>query len=651
MSDNSRVRVSIVGVVIVALFASLFARLWFLQMGPDQALGNVVSTLGTRVIQTESPRGEILDRNGKVLAQDVASWAVTVDRNLPDKTVNRVLGSLAEVLGVPEKTLRANYDSVRQSPLKPAVVDLNVSLPKQLAIREHIEDYPGVNVVELTVRKYPFDGLASQVLGYLGEVDALDAKQYKALRKRGYQPGDLIGRDGVEAAYESVLRGKPTSEVVQVDPTGKQVGPPVSVDPGQVGDNVKLSIDINWQYAAEKALADGIAAARTKKDVSVTTSYKTLQPTGGAVVVLDVRDGSVAAMASNPTYPLSVWTGGISSDNFAVLNNPGSNTPLLNRATEGQYAPGSTFKLVPALALNKYGVVGASQYFDDQGSIHIGDRDFKNDNGAVNGYVNLARALTVSSDVYFYNAGNLFWQRWYAGDQQGGLGIQQVASELGFGHTSGIELNEAEGRVPDPTWKKAFSYAINKTKQAKYENSLWNPGDNVNAAIGQGDDIVTPLQLANAYATFANAAANNGSGTLWTPHVAEAVIDPMTKKTVRFIRPKARGTVSIDPFVYSQIAAGFSGAVHDPKGTAYDAFRGLYVNVAGKTGTAQVVGKGPTSLFASYFPAENPQYAVVAVVEQGGHGAETAAPIVRQVIEAMNGLKPTPIPTGSSGKD
>src|SRR5262245_35807165 len=652
MSDNSRVRVSIVGVVIVALFASLFARLWFLQMGPDQALGNVVSTLATRVIQTESPRGEILDRNGKILAQDVASWAVTVDRNLPDKTANRVLGSLAEVLGVPEKTLRANYDSVRQSPLKPAVVDLNVPLPKQLAIREHIEDYPGVNVVELTVRKYSYDGLASQVLGYLGEVDALDAKEFKALRKRGYQPGDLIGRDGIEAAYEAVLRGKPTRAVVQVDPTGKQIGPPVRVEPGQVGDNVKLTIDIDWQYAAEKALAEGIAAARTKKDTANTaTGYHTLNPTGGAVVVLNVRDGSVAAMASNPTYPLSVWTGGISGDNFAILTNPGSNTPLLNRATEGQYAPGSTFKLVPAIALNQYGLFGASQYFDDQGSIHIGDRDFRNDNGAVNGGVNLAGALTVSSDVYFYNAGNLFWQRWFGGDQQVGLGIQQVASQLGFGHKTGIELNEAEGRIPDPAWKKAFSYAINKTPQLKRENSLWNPGDNVNAAIGQGDDIVTPLQLADAYAMFANAATRNATGTLWTPHVAEQVIDPITKKVVRFIRPKARGTISMDPFVYSQIAAGFSGAVHDSKGTAYDAFRGLFVNVAGKTGTAQVKDKGPTSLFASYFPAENPQYVVVAVVEQGGHGAETAAPIVRQVVEAMNGIKPTPIPTGSSGTD
>ncbi len=451
MTDNSRVRVSIVGVVIVALFASLFARLWFLQMGPEQKLGQVVSTLATRVIQTESPRGEILDRNGKVLAQDVAAWAVTVDRHLSQTTLDRVLGQLAEVLKVDEKTLRANYNSVRQSPLQPAIVKLEVPLDAQLAIREHSEDYPGVNVVELTVREYPYDGYASQVLGYLGEVDALSKDQYKQLQKQGYQPGDLIGRDGVEAAYESVLRGKPTRETVQVDPTGKQVGPPISVDPGTVGDNVKLTIDIKVQVVAEKALAEGIDVAKGLKDEAHTDMYRTLHPTGGAVVVLDVHNGSVLAMASNPTYPLSDWVGGISTNNFAVLSAPGAHNPLLNRVTQGQYAPGSTFKLVPSVALTQYGVLPASQFVNDNGSVKIGDRTFFNDNHAQNGPVDLQKALTVSSDVYFYTAGSHFWNRWAAGDTKTGLGIQSVASDLGFGKKSGIELNETIGRVPDPS--------------------------------------------------------------------------------------------------------------------------------------------------------------------------------------------------------
>jgi penicillin-binding protein 2 len=644
MSDNSRVRVSIVGVVIVALFTSLFARLWFLQMGPEQRLGQIVSALSTRVIQTESPRGEILDRNGKVLAQDVAAWAVTVDRDLGPKTRDRVLGQLSEVLGIPQKTLLSNYQSNRQSLLAPAVVALRVPLAQQLVIREHRDAYPGVNVVELTIRSYRYDGLASQVLGYVGEIGA---DQLKQLKSKGYQAGDLVGRDGVEAAYESVLRGRPRRVTVQVDPTGKQIGAPVSVDPGTVGDNVKLTIDINVQQAAEKALAEGILAAHTLQDTSkeaVAVGYKTLQPTGGAVVVLDVHDGSVVAMASNPTYPLSWWVGGISTDHFSLLSNAGAQNPLLNRVTEGQYAPGSTFKLVPSIALNQYNVLGASQYVADNGSVRLEGTTFTNDNGTRNGSVNLQRALTVSSDVYFYNAGNDFWNIWKL-DPQRGLGIQQVANQLGFGKPTGIEIGDAAGRIPDPTWKAAFAKANYKSAQEKRDHAIWYPADNIFAAVGQGDDFVTPLQLANAYACFAN------GGTLWTPHVGQAVTDPMTKKAISVTAPKSRGKIAIGQYTYQQMAAGFAGVVSDKTGTANQPFQGLFVPVAGKTGTAQIPGKGPTSLFASYFPVDNPQYAVVAVVEQGGHGAQTAAPIVRQVVESIYHLPSTPISTKLTGKD
>ena len=647
MSENSRVRVSIVGVVVVALFASLLARLWFLQMGPEQTLGRVVSTLGTRVIQTESPRGEILDRNGKILAQDVAAWAVTVDRDLGPKTRDRVLGQLAELLGIDEKTLRSNYDSVRQSPLEPAIVALRVPLDKQLAIREHQEDYPSVHVVELTVRSYPYDGLASQVLGYVGEIGA---DQLKQLKSKGYQAGDLVGREGVESAYESALHGKPRRVTVQVDPTGKQVGAPVSVDPGTVGDNVKLTLDAGIQAAAENALKEGILAARTQKDDTFKLGYRTLKATGGAVVVLNVHDGSVVAMANYPSYPLSWWVGGISTDHFALLANAGFGNPLLNRATDGQYAPGSTFKIVPAIALNQFGVLPASQYVVDNGSVTLENTPFSNDNGTVNGPVNLQRALTVSSDVYFYNAGNDFWKLWLS-DPQRGLGLQTVAHQLGFGQPTGIEIGDAAGRVPDPVWKKAYADAnYKKNSQPWRDHATWYPGDDILAAVGQGSDLVTPLQLANAYACFANA-NGTGVGTLWTPHVGESVIDPVTKRVVQTYTPKVRGKINIPLDVYSQIAAGFTGVVSDPKGTAVAPFQGLTVPVAGKTGTAQVPPKGSTSVFASYFPADNPQYAVVALVEEGGHGATTAAPIVRQVIENMNHIPPTPIPTKLTGKD
>jgi penicillin-binding protein 2 len=655
MSDNSRVRVSIVGVVIVALFSALLVRLWFLQMGPEQDLRVQAVVRSTRVVQTEMPRGRILDRFGKVLAQDRVAWAVTVDRDLGTRTRTRVIGQLAELLGTPYTAvaLQSQYDSPRQSPLKPAIVALDVDQDRRLAILEHREDFPGVRVQRLTVREYPYvrwdlrHDLAAQVLGYTGEIPE---EQLEKLRSKGYQEGSSIGRAGIEASYEDELRGKPRRETVEIDPTGKQVGPALSVEEGTVGNDVQLTIDANIQEVAERSLQEAITQARELQNHDIRDHFETLKAPAGSVVVLDVRDGSVLAMASNPGYDPTQFVGGISEANFQWLNDGVNNYPLVNRATQGQYAPGSTFKLVTSVAMTRFGVRSAFQWINDSGSVTIGadKRVFRNAGGHGNGSVNLQRALTVSSDVYYYTAGNDFWNRWNNGDVQGGLGIQQVAREFGFGEPSGIELDESKGRIPDPEWKRKFADAIYETEAEKADYGSWHPGDNVNLSVGQGDLLVTPLQLANAYATFAN------GGTLWTPHLGLNVKDPATGKVVRNIAPKARRTVPIDPAVRDLMRQGFVGAVTDRNGTATASFRGFpfeQVELAGKTGTAQVAGKGDTSLFASFFPASNPQYVVVAVVEEAGFGAQTAAPIVRSVIEAMHLLPTTPVTIVDQGSD
>lgn len=652
MSDNSRVRVSMVGVVVVALFSALLARLWFLQMGPEQKLRAEAIALSTRVVYTSSPRGRILDRNGVVLARDRAAWAVTVDRTLSKSTHASVMGRLSEVLGIPEAALDAQYTSPRQSPLKPAIVALDVAQDKRLSLLEHPEDFPGVHVQQLTVRTYPEGNalgdpaLAAQVLGYVGEIGP---DQLATLKRRGYQPGDSIGRDGIEAAYESFLHGAPERVTVQIDPTGKEIGAPVSVDPGSVGDDVQLTIDAKIQHAAEVALAQGIGVARTQQDHTYTAGFRTLAAPGGAVVVLDARDGSVVAMASNPAFPPERWVGGISQTDFAALNDPAGHYPLVNRATQGQYAPGSTFKLVSSVATTRYGIRGAFQYYDDQGFVLVGadKQRFSNDNSVAYGPVDLSQALTRSSDTYFYTAGSAFWDVWHRGDTNAGLGMQQVAREFGFGAKTGVELDEATGRIPDPAWRRAFADANYKTATERADYGSWRPGDEVHLAVGQGDVLVTPLQLADAYAAFAN------GGTVWEPHLAKDVVDPVTKKVVRVLLPKARSHVALDPTVRQQMLLGFEGAVDSQKGTAYAAFQGFpfqTVPVAGKTGTAQVANKGDTSVFASFFPADNPQYVVVALVEEAGHGAEIAAPIARQVIESIVGLPPTPI-KASGGND
>jgi penicillin-binding protein 2 len=503
-----------------------------------------------------------------------------------------------------------------------------------------------VHVVKLTVRAYGENAsLAAQVLGYVGEISS---DQLTKLRKDGYEEGDEIGRAGAEAAFESDLRGRPQRETLEVDPTGRQVGPPRDVRPGTLGHDVYLTIDAGIQRVAEESLLQGILSARGLQNENSVKKYEKLKAQSGAVVVLDVTDGSVVAMASLPSYDPSMFVGGITQQEYDSLQDPANANPLLNRTTQGLYAPGSTFKLATAVAMTRFGIRTPGQTYVDRGYYETGDKNrLWNAKHAVFGPVNLSRAVTVSSDAYFYSAGNEFWKRWKAGDANTGLGIQGVAKEFGFGVPTGIELGEASGLVPDPQWKHDFAQSYYKSDARKRANEPWFPGDNINVAIGQGDTTATPLQLADAYATFAN------GGTRWKAHLGLQVKD-VDQKVVRDIKGQPAAQVAIDPAVRAQILQGLKGAVADKKGTAYDAFRDFPLKdipVAGKTGTAQVDGKGDSSLFAAFWPADAPKYVAVAVVEEGGFGAQTAAPIVRRVIESMNGLPTPPVKTGKAGHD
>jgi penicillin-binding protein 2 len=654
MTDNSRVRVSIVGVVIVALFIALLARLWFLQMGAEEELRFQAVARSTRVVQTESPRGRILDRNGNVLVENVAEWAVTVDRTLDKDTRARVIGQLAEALA-PQYTaeqLEQNFNDLRQTPLKPAIVAVGVPEPARIAILEHIENYPGTKVQKLTVRHYPQGQLAAHLLGYVGEISD---EQLATRRDDGYQEGETIGKDGAERAFEKELRGKPRREKVEVDPTGQPVGAPLDVDPGTIGNDVKLTVDASWQGAAELALAQGIESARQQQNENIKDKrFENLKAPGGAVVAMNVADGSIVAMASAPNYDPSQFVDGISQTEWSTLNdNP--DHPLVDRVTQGQYAPGSTFKLVSALAMNEWAIRGPDEWITDKGSVKLGkdQREFKNAGQAALGRLKLQGALTRSSDVYFYTAGNDFWQTWNNGDKDRGLGLQKTAAELGFGANTGVELDEANGTIPDPEWKKAVANATWPTEKEKQENGQWYPADDIFTAVGQGGVAVTPLQLANAYAAFAN------GGTLWKPHIEASVSAPDSPTPLSAFTPQAIRQINVPANVRAAMTAGFAGVTADPKGTAYAPFQGFPLDtipVSGKTGTAQVgtraEGKGDTSLFAAYFPANAPQYVVVAVIEEGGRGAQTAAPIVRRVIEAINGLPSgAPVQALATGKD
>jgi penicillin-binding protein 2 len=641
MTDNSRVRVSIVGVIVVALFAALLARLWFLQISSGQTFEVQVDRRSLRTVQTESPRGQILSSDLTPIVSNRVVWALTVERTLSDAQRSVVFGRLAEALGgnYTLGLLERRFHDQRQSPLQPALLVLDTPEPARVTILEHHEDYPGVQVRQVTVRSYPQGSLAAQTLGYVGQINGDELKN-----RKGYVNGDTIGRSGIERVYEQYLRGRPRIDQYEVAPTGYPVGDPVKTRAGAVGDNVQLTINLKVQQVAEQTLADAELQARTNR------LYKNKQgglspftAPGGSIVVLNADTGGIVAMASNPTYDLGHFVGSITNSEWQLLNAKASHQPLTNRVTQGLYAPGSTFKLVTSTAANRDGVFGANQYFDDKGSITIGadKRSFHNANNEVLGPLSLQKALTESSDVYFYNIGYQFWQRWNANKNDAtGLGIQQVAQEFGFGSKTGVELDEQRGRVPSPAWKAAFAKILYPNdKQKQLENSQWFPGDNVNFSVGQGDLVVTPLQLADAYAAFEN------GGTLYEPHVAQAVRAP-DGTIVKSIAPKVVRRIAFDPYVHSVQLAGFQGAVSDPKGTAYSAFQGwnfAAVPLAGKTGTAQVTNQGDTSLFVGMFTVGARHYVVATVIEDAGFGSEVAAPASRRVIEQVAGLSLTPL--------
>jgi penicillin-binding protein 2 len=476
-------------------------------------------------------------------------------------------------------------------------------------------------------------------------VNDADLKTYASEK---YKTGDDIGKTGVERSFESELRGTPGVDKVQVDSRGRAVDTITEKKP-RSGNDVQLTVDGDVQKIALESLQQGIDRARSIVSPDTGNYY---DPTGGAVVVLDARTGSVVAMASSPNYDPNAF---ISHTADAYLKDP--NHPLLDRATSG-YAPGSTFKLVTSVAMLKSGLEpdGAGFTYYDPGYFDFGnDQRLYNAGHVELGSVNLPRALTVSSDVYFYKLGNDFWVQYrnegqaagHTGDLAGdeipssqhpvGDAIQHTAADFGLGTRTGIGFGEDTGRIPD----YAYRAEANKNSADRFSRT-WLRGDSANLAVGQGDVLVTPLQLALAYATLGN------GGTLNTPRVASSVRASAATRTDGQLGAvdhtndqQVRNKVDL-------ILAGLDGAVNSGEGTAYGAFadyQGGY-HVVGKTGTAQINGQDDTAWFVSILNPENnpnqPQYVVLAMVEHGGFGAAVAAPVARRVINYLT--DPTVVP-------
>jgi penicillin-binding protein 2 len=634
MSESPRLRLAVVGIVVVSLFSALFARLWYLQVLDSGTFVTAATTNQIRLVYEDAPRGRILDRNGKVLVDNRRTQAITVNRNQLEKLddADAVKGRLAALLNLSREELDKRIADVRYSQYKPIPVAEGDAVPEELYIyvKEHQADFPAVEATIVSERTYPNEPptLAAHVLGYVGEINDTEL----AARKRlGYRLGDSIGKSGAERVYEDVLRGQSGVTKLQVNSAGEVVkGEPLAVKPPVPGRDVTLTIDVDVQRLAEDSLAQGLEAARNSIDKNGDGRH--FEAPAGSVVVMDPRDGSVVAMASYPTYNPAEFINGIKPDVYAVLNDAASHYPLNNRALQGLYAPGSTFKLVTATAAERTGMIPPNYSITDPGFFKVpncrGEKcEFQNSGRKAWGRVDLRRAITVSSDTYFYGLGSRFWlerSNW-------GEGLQETARAFGLDEPTGIPLpSDKGGVIPDPAWKKKLC----ENPRVGCLDDRWFTGDSINMAIGQGDVLVTPLQLANAYATFAN------GGTLYQPKLL--VDEPPTK--VR--------DVGLTPAMRQPILDGLKGVVAREDGTAYYAFAGFPNDtfpVAGKTGTAQVNKKHDTAVFAAFAPADDPQYAISVVMEEAGFGGTTAAPVARRIFQGIVGGSPSePIRLGQA---
>jgi len=684
---DPRIRLSIVGVVVVSLFASLFARLWYLQVINRSEFQVQASAIHLRVIHEEGTRGRILDRNGKVLVDNRVSLVVYLDhlelKNVKEVTLKKVFVRLAETLtsfGVRTKApeIQRLFNDKRYGPQELVPIASDVSQALELYLAEHHDEFPGVVVKRRTVRTYPYGKLAAHLVGYVGQIsekelaarqEPSDGEEASATSTsttsastssstssgsgtqrsnevaKPYQPGDQIGKAGVEATFEQYLRGVPGDRTIQVDARGDYLTT-TKETASRPGEDVWLSIDLDLQSYAEQLLSQTLSGVRGTVD----KDGKVHNAPQGSVVITDPATGQLLAMASFPSYDPAELVNGISTDLWERLNDKASGQPLFNWALQGTYAPGSTFKLFTAAGALESGFLhpGNDSYYD-RGSYKVGGCksgkcEFRNSGGAKYGAVNVSKALTVSSDVFFYWLGDQLWQ------QRGTFGdtpIQDAATSFGLGEKTGVALpGEAKGRVPTPAWLEAVHNANPKA----FPRGQWRAGDNLNTAVGQGDVLVTPLQLANAYATFAN------GGTHYVPQIALKVTRPKdvghpvnqagNAVVVREFASEANGTVELTPEARAQIYSGLEGVVMSGSGTAHSAYTAHPPSwpAAGKTGTAQVNGKADTSVFVGWGPADIgsvPRYAISSIIPESGFGGDVSAPLVMSIMQAIsNGTVP-----------
>ena len=598
VSPQLALRVGMMGGVALVMFAIIFFRLWYLQiLSGDKYLAEANQNQ-IRTVRVQAPRGEILDRNGVVLVDNKPGNAVKIDpTKLPHDPRARdlVYRRLAHTLDMNPHALEKSVNAqLLVEPFTPPTVKSDVPIDLVGYLEEHQSRFPGVTVDQVQFRDYPHHDLAAHLLGYVGQISDV------ALKAHAYadaQRGDRVGVAGIEASYDSILRGEAGVQRVQVDSLGTPRGDLRSTPPVP-GKNLRLTLDSEVQKTGQKALG------RSR----------------GGFVAMDARTGAVLGLGSAPTYDPNIFSKTIRQSDLNRLNSKANGAPLLDRATQGIYPTGSTFKLITAVAALESHETTIGRIVNDTGSVSIGTQVRQNSGHAVYGPVNLIRALQVSSDVYFYLLGQA---------DDGRFAIQKWAHKLGIGQDTGIDLppgSETPGLLPTKAWRDhGFAKHI--------FDRPWSTGDNVSLAIGQGDLQADPLQMAVAYAAVAN------GGYLVTPHLADQVQDA-DGAVVQELPPPRRKRTGIQANYRQAIMQGLHLAADQPGGTSYEVFKNFKVPIAGKTGTAQVQGQPDQSWYVAMAPYPHPQYIVAVTIEQGGFGADAAAPAACRVLATLLHQRP-----------
>jgi penicillin-binding protein 2 len=587
----------------------LLLRLWGLQIVHGAHERAIADAQRVRLVLTPAPRGEIVDRNGAVIVSDRVAPKVEVDPSRlppPGPPRHALYARLGRVLGLPASAIqRAVVHGRRAAPY--ADVTLRIGLPlSQLAyLLERQQRFPGVQVVRVHVRGYPLGRLAAQVVGTVGEISEPELHEP---RFRGARPGDIVGQSGLEYTYNRWLRGRDGAARVVADALGHRRGVLANL-PARPGRTLRTSLDLGLEREGYTALRAGFALA-----------HRHHNPAGaGAFAALDPRDGAVLALGSWPSFDPDPFAHGGGGPALRRLARESSSGGLVDRAIQGTYPTGSTFKPITAVAALQSGVITPKTIVNDPGTFSFGGFVRHNAGNTPHGDIAMAQALQVSSDVFFYRLGA---QLAFRPRQP----LQTWAQRLGIGRPTGIDLpGEFGGLLPSPAWR-------DRLFQARHTDRPWSAGDDVNLAVGQGDLQATPLQMAVAYSAIAN------GGLVVRPRLGLDVERGGGRATHRVRRPPGR-RIALSPLARSTILQGLRLAASAPGGTSADVFRGFPMPVYGKTGTAQRPGQADQSWYLCYVPDARRPIVLAVTIERGGFGAEAAAPAARLMLSKWFGIK------------